>query len=141
MLAPKKVKWRKTQRGKARGYSKGGINVDFGEFGLCATTGGFVDSREIEAARICISRVLKREGILWIRIFPHKSFTKRAAETRMGQGKGDIDYYCAVVRPGRVMFEIAGIKESLAREAFVKASHKLSVKTKFLTKGIVFNNG
>lgn len=141
MLSPKKVKWRKTQRGKAKGFSKGGFNINFGEFGLCATSPGFVDSREIEAARISINRVLKREGNLWIRIFPHKSFTKRAAETRMGQGKGDVDYYCAVIRPGRMLFEIGGVKESIAREAFIKASHKLSVQTRILTKGVVFNNG
>jgi large subunit ribosomal protein L16 len=141
MLSPKKLKWKKTQRGKAKGLSKGGFNIDFGEYGLCATTAGFVDSREIEAARVSINKVLKREGNIWIRIFPHKSFTKRAAETRMGKGKGDIDYYCAVIRPGRIMFEVGGVKKSLAEEAFVKASHKLSVKTKFLMKGIVFNNG
>ena len=137
MLMPKKYKWRKIQRGVAKGNSKSGNNVDFGEFGLCAQSIGFVNSRQIESARICINRELKREGNLWIRIFPHKPITKRPAETRMGKGKGEVDHYVAVVKPGRIMFEVGGVKPQLAQIALKKASYKLSVKTKVVERGIL----
>ena len=134
MLMPKKYKWRKVQRGKLSGVSKGGNNIDFGTVGLVANSTGFISSRQIESARICINRELNREGKLWIRIFPHKPITKRPAETRMGKGKGDVDHYTAVIKPGRVLFEIGGVAEGLSRSALKKASYKLSVKTKIIDK-------
>lgn len=130
MLMPKKLKWRKQQRGVVRGFSKAGNQVDFGQWGLAAMSAGYVSSREIEAVRITISRELKREGSLWIRIFPHKPITKRPAETRMGKGKGEIDHYVAVVKPGRVMFEVGGVAEKKAVKALEKATYKLSVDAK-----------
>ncbi|BBM88677.1 50S ribosomal protein L16 [Spirochaetota bacterium] len=132
MLSPSKYKWRKVQRGRIRGATKGGAALESGEFGLTATTCGYVNSREIEAARICINRYLRREGNLWIRIFPHKPVTKRPAETRMGKGKGDVDHYVAVVKPGRVIFEVGGVKRETALNVLKKASYKLSVQTKIL---------
>jgi large subunit ribosomal protein L16 len=134
MLAPKKVKWRKQQKGKMRGVSKGATAVDFGDFGLQALSCGFVTSRQIEAARVAISRKIKRSGKLYIRIFPDKSLTKKPAETRMGTGKGTPEEWVAVVRPGRVMYELEGVTEELAREAFHLAEHKLAVQTRFIRR-------
>jgi large subunit ribosomal protein L16 len=134
MLAPKKVKWRKQQKGKMRGVAKRGTEVSFGEFGLQATTCGFVTARQIEAARIAISRHIKRGGKLYIRVFPDKSLTRKPAETRMGSGKGNPELWVAVVRPGRVMYELEGVSEELARQAFHLAEHKLSVQTRFVTR-------
>ncbi len=134
MLSPKKFKWRKVQRGKVRGAAKGGVALEAGEFGLAATSNGMVNSREIEAARICINRELKREGNLWIRIFPQKPITKRPAETRMGKGKGDVDHYAAVVQSGRVLFEVGGVKRETALSALRKAGHKISVATRLMER-------
>jgi len=130
MLAPKKVKWRKQMKGKMRGLAKGATTVDFGEYGLQATSCGFVTSRQIEAARIAISRHVKRGGKLYIRIFPDKPLSKKPAETRMGKGKGNPEEWVAVVRPGRVMYELEGVDETLARQAFHLAEHKLAVQTR-----------
>ena len=137
MLQPKKYKWRKHHRGVVKGNSKGGNEVSFGEYGMMAGSNGFITSRQIEAARISISRELKREGNLWIRIFPHKPITKRPAETRMGKGKGDVDHYVAVVQAGRVMFEIGGVAEKIAVRALNKAGYKIPVKTKVVTRKLV----
>jgi len=134
MLAPKKVKWRKQQKGRMTGLSKGATDVAFGEYALQALSCGFVTSRQIEAARIAISRHVKRGGKLYIRIFPDKPISKKPAETRMGHGKGNPEEWVAVVRPGRVMYELEGVDEKLAREAFHLAEHKLSVQTRFLAR-------
>jgi large subunit ribosomal protein L16 len=134
MLAPKKVKWRKQMKGKMRGIAKGATTVDFGEFGLQALTCGFVTSRQIEAARIAISRHVKRGGKLYIRIFPDKPLSKKPAETRMGKGKGNPEEWVAVIRPGRVMYELEGVDETLARQAFHLAEHKLSVQTRMIAR-------
>ena len=136
MLMPKKYKYRKHQRGVVRGKSKDGNQVSFGEVGLKAISTAFVTSRQIESARVCINRELKREGKLWIRIFPHKPYTKRPAETRMGKGKGDIDHYVAVVQPGRVLFEIGGVRRALAQSALNKARYKLPLKCSLVFKNI-----
>jgi large subunit ribosomal protein L16 len=130
MLAPKKVKWRKQMKGKMRGLAKGATTVEFGEYGLQAMSCGFVTSRQIEAARIAISRHVKRGGKLYIRIFPDKPLSKKPAETRMGKGKGNPEEWVAVVRPGRVMYELEGVDETLARQAFHLAEHKLAVQTR-----------
>jgi large subunit ribosomal protein L16 len=132
MLAPKKVKWRKQQKGKMRGVSKGATTVVFGDFGLQALSPGFVTSRQIEAARVAITRRIKRGGKLYIRIFPDKSLSKKPAETRMGTGKGNPEEWVAVVRPGRVMYELEGVNEELARDAFHLAEHKLTVQTRVI---------
>jgi large subunit ribosomal protein L16 len=134
MLAPKTVKWRKQMKGKMRGVAKGATTVDFGEFGLQALTCGFVTSRQIEAARIAISRHVKRGGKLYIRIFPDKPLSKKPAETRMGKGKGNPEEWVAVIRPGRVMYELEGVDETLARQAFHLAEHKLSVQTRMIAR-------
>jgi large subunit ribosomal protein L16 len=134
MLAPKKVKWRKQQKGKMRGNAKGATRVEFGDFGLQALSCGYITSRQIEAARIAISRHVKRGGKLYIRIFPDKPLTRKPAETRMGTGKGNPELWVAVVRPGRVMYELEGVTEALAREAFHVAEHKLSVQTRFVSR-------
>jgi large subunit ribosomal protein L16 len=134
MLAPKKVKWRKQQKGKRRGVSKGATSVTFGDWGLQALGAAFITSRQIEAARIAISRHVKRGGKLYIRIFPDKPISKKPAETRMGKGKGAPEEWVAVVRPGRVMYELEGVTETLAREAFHLAEHKLAVKTRVLAR-------
>lgn len=133
MLMPKKYKYRKHHRGVVKGKSKDGNSVSFGEIGLRAFSTAFVTSRQIESARVCINRELKREGKLWIRIFPHKPYTKRPAETRMGKGKGDVAHYVSVVQPGRIMFEVGGVSEKLAVSALSKARYKLPLKS-----GIVF---
>ncbi|MGD0837811.1 MAG: 50S ribosomal protein L16 [Polyangia bacterium] len=130
MLAPDRVKWRKQQKGKMRGVAKGGTAVSFGEFGLQALSCGFVTARQIEAARTAISRHIKRGGKLYVRIFPDKPISKKPAETRMGKGKGTPEEWVAVVRPGRVLYELEGVSVELAREAFHLAEHKLSVRTR-----------
>ena len=134
MLMPKRVKNRRPHTIKYEGKSKAGTEVSFGEFGLQATTGAWVTNRQIEAARITLARYTKRAGKIWIRIFPHLSKTKKPLEVRMGSGKGSPDQWVAVVKPGRVMFEMAGIPETTAREALRLASYKLPVKTKIITK-------
>jgi len=134
MLMPKKTKHRKMHRGKRRGLAKGGTKVSFGDYGLQATTADYVTARQIESARIAITRTIKRGGKVWINIFPHKPITAKPAETRMGSGKGSPEFWVAVVKPGRVMFELSGVSEDLAREAMRKAGHKLPVKTKFVMR-------
>lgn len=134
MLAPKRAKFRKAFRGKRGGKSIRGSVVSFGNFGLKAITTGWVTSRQIESARRTITHFLKRGGKVWIRIFPDKPISKKPAETRMGGGKGDIYEYVAVVRPGRIMFELAGITEEAAKEAFRLASAKLPIRTKFVIR-------
>ncbi len=132
MLMPKRVKWRRVHRGRRAGTAKGGTSVNFGEFGVQATTEGWITSRQIESARVAITRTLRRGGKVWINIFPDKPVSAKPAETRMGSGKGAPEFWVAVVKPGRVMFEIAGVPEELAREAVRKAGHKLPVKTRFV---------
>ena len=130
MLAPRKVKYRKTQKGRMRGMAYSGDYVSFGSFGLKAMESGWITSRQIEAARIAISRKVRKVGRMWIRIFPDKSITKKPAETRMGKGKGAPEYWVAVVKPGRILFEIEGLDEKEAEEAFKLCSYKLPIKTK-----------
>jgi len=132
MLAPDRVKWRKQQKGKMRGISKGGTSVNFGEFGLQAMSCGFVTARQIEAARTAISRHIKRGGKLYVRIFPDKPISKKPAETRMGKGKGTPEEWVAVVRPGRVLYELEGVSNDLAKQAFHLAEHKLGVRTRVI---------
>jgi len=134
MLQPKKRKYRKDFRGKRRGKANRGNSVDFGTYGIKAMTRDWVTSRQIEAARKTITHHTKRMGKLWIRIFPDKPVTHKAAGSKMGSGKGDIEGYVCVVKPGRVLFELSGISEEIAREAFRKAGHKLPVQTKFVTR-------
>ena len=134
MLSPKKVKFRKQQKGKMRGVARRGCTLNFGEFGLQATECGKLSAKQIEAARIAMTRHIKRGGRIWIRIFPDKPITKKPAETRMGKGKGAPDYWVAVVKPGRILFEIEGVSESLAREALRLGANKLPVKTKFVKR-------
>lgn len=134
MLQPKKSKFRKAFRGKNRGTATKGNLVAFGEYGLQAKSAGLISSREIEAARKKITYMTKRAGKYWIRIFPHKPVTKKPVGVKMGSGKGAIDKYVAVVKPGAVLFELAGIPEDIAKQALAKAGHKLSVTTKFVTK-------
>ncbi|HWF44970.1 MAG TPA: 50S ribosomal protein L16 [Candidatus Kapabacteria bacterium] len=134
MLLPKRVKYRKTQRGKVKGNETRGTEVAFGSFGLKAMESGWITSRQIEAVRVTLSRTMKRDGKIWIRIFPDKPITKKPAETRMGSGKGSPEFWVAVVRPGRIMFEIGGIPKALAEEALRLSSHKLPVKTKMVTR-------
>ena len=134
MLLPKKTKFRKYQRGRRRGASKGQTTVQAGDFGLKALETGWVTNRQIEAARIAMTRHIKRGGKVWINIFPDKPFTKKPAETRMGSGKGNPEGWVAVVKPGRVMFEIAGIDEETAQEAMRLAAHKLPLKTRFVKR-------
>ncbi|MCJ7623190.1 MAG: 50S ribosomal protein L16 [Anaerolineaceae bacterium] len=134
MLMPKRVKYRKQHRGRMTGRALRGAKIDFGEFGLQALEPGWVTARQIEAARRAIVRTMRRRGKLWIRIFPDKPYTKRPQETRMGKGKGNVEYYVAVVRPGRIMFELDGVTEQVATEALKQASYKLSIKTKMVTR-------
>ena len=134
MLMPKKTKYRKSFRGRRKGNSNGGNVVTFGDFGLQAVETSYVTARQIEAARITITRTMKRGGKVWINIFPHKPITKKPAEVRMGSGKGNVEYYVAVVKPGRILFEISGVPEDVAREAMRKAGHKLPMKTKLVTR-------
>ena len=134
MLMPKKTIYRKSFRGRRKGNSKGGNVVAFGDFGIQAVETSYVTARQIEAARITITRTMKRGGKVWINIFPHKPITKKPAEVRMGSGKGNVEYYVAVVKPGRILFEISGVPEDVAREAMRKAGHKLPMKTKFVMR-------
>lgn len=134
MLMPKRVKHRKVQRGRRSGASKGNTSVDFGQYGLKATTDGWITSRQIEAARIAMTRKVRRGGKIWIRVFPDKPITKKPAEVRMGKGKGAPEMWVAVVKPGRILFELEGVPEDLAREAIRLAGHKLPVKTKFVKR-------
>lgn len=134
MLMPKRVKRRRVHRGRLTGQANKGNKVAYGEFGLVALEPSWITSNQIEAARIAMTRYIKRGGKVWINIFPHKPITKKPAETRMGSGKGSVEYWVAVVKPGRVMFEMAGVSEEVAREAFRLASHKLPVKCKFVKK-------
>lgn len=134
MLVPKRTKYRRPHRLSYEGRAKGGTTVVFGEYGLQATTGAWVTNRQIEAARIAMTRYMKREGKVWIRIFPHIGFTKKPLAVRMGGGKGSPEGYVAVVKKGTVMFEIANVSEEVAREAFRLAAQKLPVKTKFVTR-------
>ena len=137
MLQPKKTKFRKQFKGRNRGQATSGADVNFGEYGLKATEWGFITARQIEAARRSISRHIKRGGKLWIRIFPDKPITKKPLEVRQGKGKGPVEYWVAVVQPGRVIFEMEGVTESLAREAFALAAAKLPVKTVFVMRTIM----
>src|SRR5579859_5493987 len=134
MLLPKKTKFRKMHRGRRRGTAKGQSTVQFGDYGLKSLDAAWVTNRQIEAARIAMTRKIKRGGKVWINIFPDKSFTKKPAETRMGKGKGSPEGWVAVIKPGRVMFELAGVPESLAKEALTLAGHKLPVRTKFVLR-------
>ena len=130
MLMPKRVKYRKAQRGRMRGKATRGSSVAFGDFGLKALAPGWITQRQIEAARVSLTRMMKREGKVWIRIFPDKPVTKKPAETRMGKGKGAPEYWVAVVKPGRILFEVGGTAKDVAVEALTLASHKLPIKTK-----------
>ena len=134
MLLPKRTKYRKQMRGRMTGRASRGATIEFGDYALQALEPGWITQRQIEAARRAIMRALKRRGKLWIRIFPDKPVTHRAAETRMGKGKGSVDHYVAVVKPGRMMFELAGAPEDLAKEAMRLAAHKLPIKTQFRTR-------
>jgi len=134
MLAPKRTKYRKTQRGRMKRKASKGNRVVFGEYGIQALEPGWITANQIEAARIVISRNLKKGGKLWIRIFPHKSVTKKPAETRMGGGKGDVEKYVAVVKPGVVMFEVTGLKKDQAFEILTQAGYKLPIKTRVVSK-------
>jgi large subunit ribosomal protein L16 len=134
MLQPKKVKHRRVMKGRMRGKATRGENLDFGDFGLKALEAGWITDRQIEAARIAMTRHVKRGGKIWIRIFPDKPITKKPAETRMGSGKGAPDHWVAVVKPGRVMYEIQGVDMALAKEAFMLAAQKLPIKTKFVSR-------
>lgn len=134
MLSPKRVKHRKTFKGKTRGYAYRGSEVSFGDFGLKSLEPGFLSSKQIEAARVALNRYIKRGGKIWIRIFPDKPLTRKPAETRQGKGKGSPDSWVAVVRPGTVLYEVEGVTEEQAKEAFRLASHKLPVKTKFVVR-------
>ena len=136
MLMPKRVKFRKVQKGRMSGVATRGNKIDFGEFGLQATECGWITSRQIEAARIAMTRHVKRGGKIWIRIFPHKSYTKKPAETRMGKGKGSPEGWVAVIKPGMVLYEMDGVAKDIAKEAFRLAAHKLPVSTRFLTREI-----
>ena len=134
MLMPKRVKYRKTQRGRMRGKATRGAQVAFGDYGLKALEPGWITQRQIEATRVALTRMMKREGKVWIRIFPDKPVTKKPAETRMGSGKGIPEFWVAVVKPGRIMFELGGVTRELAAEAFTIAGHKLPIKVKLVTR-------
>ncbi|MDZ7766808.1 MAG: 50S ribosomal protein L16 [Melioribacteraceae bacterium] len=134
MLMPKRVKYRKAHRGRRRGKAYKGSKIDFGDFGLKTLDAGWITSRQIEACRVAITRKMKRDGKVWIRIFPDKPVTKKPLETRMGKGKGAPEFWVAVVKPGRVMFEVSGVSKEVAHEALKIASHKLPVRTKIATR-------
>jgi large subunit ribosomal protein L16 len=133
---PKKTKYRKMQKGRMKGAAYRGNTLNFGDYGLQALECGWLTSRQIEAARIAITRFIKRTGRVWIRIFPDKPITKKPAETRMGKGKGPPEDWVAVIRPGRILYEMEGVPEERAREAFLLASHKLPIKTRFVARGV-----
>jgi large subunit ribosomal protein L16 len=135
MLMPKRVKYRRVMRGRMKGVATKGNKVSYGEFGLVAQECGWITANQIEAARVAMTRYIRRGGNVYIKIFPHKSVTKKPAEVRMGSGKGAPDHWVAVVKPGRVMFEISGVSEEAAKEAMRLASHKLPIKCKFVLKG------
>ncbi|NLS44805.1 MAG: 50S ribosomal protein L16 [Firmicutes bacterium] len=137
MLQPKKTKYRKAMRGRMKGKAAGGTDVSMGEYGLQAQEPGWITARQIEAARIAMTRYIKRGGKVWIRIFPDKPVTKKPAETRMGSGKGNPDHWVAVVKPGRIMFEIAGVPEDVAQEAMRLAAFKLPIKAKFVKRMMI----
>ena len=134
MLSPSRTKYRKRQRGRRTGTASRGNEVNFGEFGLLALEAGWITNKQIEAARVAVTRQMKRGGKVWIRIFPDMPYTKKPAETRMGKGKGMPEYWVAVVKPGRIMFEVGGVKEDVAKEALRLASQKLPIRTKFVTR-------
>ena len=134
MLMPKRVKYRKAQRGRMRGKATRGATIAFGDFGLKAMEPGWITQRQIEASRVALTRMMKREGKVWIRIFPDKPVTKKPAETRMGSGKGNPEFWVVVIKPGRVMFEIGGVRKEMAKEALTLAAHKLPIKTRFVTR-------
>jgi len=134
MLMPKRLKYRKQHRGRMKGKAYRGSTVSFGDYGLMATEPVWMTSRQIEAARRTIVRTIKRRGKVWIRVFPDKPYTQKAAETRMGKGKGSVEYYVAVVKPGRILFEMAGVPEDVARDALARAAAKLPCKTKFVKR-------
>ncbi|MEE8331938.1 MAG: 50S ribosomal protein L16 [Acidimicrobiia bacterium] len=134
MLMPKRTKYRRVHRGRRKGYAKGGTRVSFGDYGLQSIEPGWITARQIEAARVAMTRHIKRDGKVWINIFPDKPVTEKPAETRMGSGKGTPEYWVAVVKPGRVMFEMSGVTEDLAREALRLAANKLPVQTKFVAR-------
>ncbi|MDQ4005741.1 MAG: 50S ribosomal protein L16 [Actinomycetota bacterium] len=134
MLEPKKVKHRKQHRGRMRGKAKGGTDVAFGDYGLVAVEPGWITNRQIEAARVAMTRHIRRGGKVWITIFPDKPITKKPAEVRMGSGKGNPEAWVAVVKPGRVMFELSGVPLAVAKEAISRAAHKLPIKSKFVTR-------
>ena len=134
MLMPKRVKFRRQHRGRMTGKAKGGAEIQFGEYGMQALEPAWITSQQIEAARIAMTRYIKRGGKVWIRIFPDKPVTEKPAETRMGKGKGSPEYWVAVVKPGRIMFELAGVQEDVAKESFRLAGHKLPIKTKFVKR-------
>ena len=136
MLSPKKVKWRRQHRSKFKGLAKRGVELAFGDYGLLSLSAGRMTDRQIEAGRIAVSRYVKRSGKLWIRVFPDRPITKKPLETRMGSGKGDVEFWTASIKPGRILFEISGVSEELAREAFRLASHKLPFKCKFLKRRV-----
>tara|TARA_B100000586_G_scaffold68196_3_gene47502 strand:- start:3806 stop:4216 length:411 start_codon:yes stop_codon:yes gene_type:complete len=136
MLMPKKTKYRKAFKGRRRGMARGGTEVSFGDYGLQALESSYITARQIEAARITITRTMKRGGKVWINIFPHKPVTRKPAEVRMGSGKGNVEYYVAQVKRGRVMFEISGVSEEVAKEAMRKAGHKLPINTQFVTRNV-----
>jgi large subunit ribosomal protein L16 len=134
MLLPKKIKHRKVHRGRRRGRAKGGTEVHFGDYGLLALEPGWITNRQIEAARVAMTRHIRRGGKVWINIFPDKPITKKPPETRMGSGKGNPEAWVAVVRPGRVMFELSGVTEPVAREAIRRAAHKLPIRSRFIAR-------
>ena len=134
MLMPRKVKYRKQQRGRMTGNAKGGVDITFGDFGIQALEAGWITARQIEAARIAMTRHVKRGGKVWIRVFPDKPVTAKPAETRMGSGKGNPEFWVAVVKPGRIMFELGGVEEPLARAAMERAIQKLPIKAKFVIR-------
>jgi large subunit ribosomal protein L16 len=135
MLSPKKTKFRKQHKGRIRGVAKGGTDISFGDYGLQAVSSGRLTARQIEAARIAMTRYVRRLGKIWIRVFPDKPITKRPAETRMGKGKGSVELWACPVSRGRVLYEMEGVSEEMAREALRLASHKLPIKTRFLKRG------
>jgi large subunit ribosomal protein L16 len=134
VLQPKRVKYRKQQRGRMKGMAKRGASLAFGDFGLKALEPAWITNRQLEAGRVALTRAIKRGGKIWIRVFPDKPFTKKPAETRMGKGKGNPEYWVAVVKPGRILYEMEGMTEDVARDAFLLASRKLPIKTKFIMR-------
>jgi len=131
---PKRVKWRKTQKGRIRGNATRGNTVSYGDFGLQSLEPGRISAKQIEAGRVAISHFLQREGRVFVRIFPHKPVSQKPLEVRMGSGKGEVAFWCAVVKPGTVMFELGGVSEDLAKEAFLRVAHKLPVRSRFVAR-------